>query len=149
MTTSVLYRSLSILTSCALISCAPAGTSTVQDAAVGGLGGAAVGAGTGAIIGSVISNGDVAKSALVGGAIGIPVGIIAGLAFRNASQNGEIADQREAIEENKQHILQQERELEYMRNEIRDDSSSKTVNPGLDRIEHQYNGPSLGNPFRY
>lgn len=143
--------SRSLLTSAlvvALSACSSAGTSVYQDAAVGGVGGAAIGAGTGAIIGSTIKNGAVGKSALLGGAIGLPVGILAGVAYTNYAQNGEIADNKARIDANREHILQQERELDYLRNGMRDDSSSKTVNPDQERIEHQYQGPTLGNPFR-
>lgn len=128
--------------------CSSAGTNVYQDAAVGGVGGTAVGAGTGAIIGSVISNGSVAKSALLGGAIGLPVGILAGVAYHNASVSGEIADNQEQIRMNREIILERERELEYLRGKIRDDSSSKTVNPSQDRIQELYEGPTLGNPYR-
>lgn len=118
------------------------------NAAAGGAMGTAAGAGTGAIIGSVISNGDVGESALLGGAIGLPLGILGGVMYTNYSESSQIEENNERIINNREHILQQERELNYMRNKIREDSSSDAVQPDPDLIEHQHLGPSLGNVYR-
>lgn len=132
----------------ALCSCSAAATDPYSGAVAGGVGGTAVGAGTGAIIGSVISNGDVGKSALLGAGIGLPVGILAGVAYTNTVQNNKISDNNEMIQANHERIRQQQHELDYLRNDIRDDSSSRAVNPDPESIQYQYRGPSLGNPRR-
>lgn len=146
MNTSIFARSIFLSALLALSACATSETAT--NATAGGLMGTAAGAGTGAIVGSVISNGDVGQSALLGGAIGLPVGILAGVAYSNHSQSVAIEDNQERIINNKLHIMQQDRELDYLRNKIRDDSSSKTVQPDPSEIEYEYLGPSLGNPYR-
>ncbi len=135
-----------LLISAALVACAPAGTSLVQDSAVGGVGGAAIGAGTGAAIGSLISNGSVGQSALLGTAIGAPVGIAAGALYSTYSQNRQIAEGAEAIKANQQDLLARERELEEMRKDIVDDASA--VKPSPSRVQPTYVGPRLGNRYR-
>ncbi len=132
----------------ALSACSAAQSNPYAGAAVGGASGAAIGAGTGAIIGASIKNGAVGDSALLGGAIGLPIGILLGVAYTNSTQSSDIADNAEELKANHERLLAQEREIEYLRNEIRDDSSSRMVNPDRERIEHQYLGPSLGNPRR-
>ena len=146
MNTSTFLAGLSLTAALFLSACSS--STTTANATAGGMMGTAAGVGAGAIVGSVISNGDVGQSALLGGAIGLPVGILAGVAYSNYSDSAEIADNTERIIENKQHIIQQDRELEYLRNKIRDDSSTSEVGPDSDDIEYEYLGPSLGNPYR-
>ncbi|MBX7144541.1 MAG: hypothetical protein K1X79_08840 [Oligoflexia bacterium] len=125
--------------------CAPAGTNIYQDTAVGGLGAAAVGAATGTAIGAIIKNGDVAKSALLGTAIAIPIGMVAGAVYSTYSENAQISDNNELIQKNHAELVSREHELEEMRRSIKDDSDILLV---PDDIEHQYNGPTLGNRYR-
>ena len=129
-----------------LSACAPAGTNVYQDSAVGGLGGAAVGATTGAAIGAMIKNGAVGKSALLGTAIGAPVGVLAGAAYSSYSENAEISNNNKLIQERQADIVANEKDLESLREDIREDSSN--VRPAFERREHIYSGPSLGNRNR-
>ena len=114
--------------------------------AVGGLGGAAVGAGTGAIIGSVIANGDIAASALLGGAIGLPVGLAAAAIYDYNSEQTLQEIKIEDIKRNQREILARQREIDSLREEVRGDSP--TGNPLESRREYRYLGASLGNPYR-
>lgn len=129
-----------------LNACSTAGTNIYQDTAVGGLGGAAIGATTGAAIGSMIKHGTVGKSALLGTAIGAPVGMLAGVAYSSYSQNANIADNNQLIQQKQAEIVKAEKELESLRLEIQADSSN--VQPDFDRRQHLYSGPSLGNRNR-
>lgn len=117
-----------------------------ESLAYGGLGGAAAGAGTGAIIGTVIANGDVATSALLGGAIGIPVGIALG-AIIDYHSDARVTERRVAkIQKNQAEIYDRQRELDRLRDEIRDDGP--TGNPPADLKQYEYDGNTLGNWYR-
>ena len=137
---------VTLFTICVLSSCAPAGTNIWQDSAVAGAGGAAVGAGTGAAIGSLISNGSVAKSALLGSAVGAGAGIVAGALYSSYSENRQLNEGAQAIKANQAELIAREQDLEKLRKEIYEDASA--VRPDPARIEPQYNGQRLGNPFR-
>lgn len=131
----------------ALVSILTSGCSAHTDSlAWGGLGGAAAGAGTGAIVGSVIANGDVAASALLGGALGIPVGIALGAIIYNNSQGGVRERKVEQINKNNAELFARQRELDSLREQIRNDGPSG--NPSEHLREHQYNGDTLGNYYR-
>ena len=114
--------------------------------AVGTVGGSAVGAGTGAIIGAVIANGDVAASALLGGAIGLPVGLAAAMIYDYHSSHTKEEIQIAQIQVNQRAILDRQRELEALRESLQSDPPRG--NPMEERKEYIYRGPSLGNPYR-
>jgi|694.fasta_scaffold03396_19 hypothetical protein len=117
-----------------------------ESLAYGSLGGAAAGAGTGAIIGTVIANGDVATSALLGGAIGIPVGIALG-AIIDYHSDARVTERRTAkIQKNQAEIYDRQRELDRLRDEIRD--AGPTGNPPKDLQRYEYDGNTLGNWYR-
>lgn len=128
-----------------LSACAPAGTNIYQDTAVGGLGAAAIGAATGSAIGAIIKNGDIAKSALLGTAIAVPIGMVAGATYSTYSENAQISENNELIQKNHAELVAREHELEEMRRSIKDDSDILLV---PEDVEHQYNGPTLGNRYR-
>ncbi len=98
------------------------------------------------IIGSIISNGDIAKSAILGGAIGIPVAIAFNLyANRNLEAEKE-AELRAKYKSNQEEIFENERELEIMRSEI--DYRTPEELPDSRYMDRSYRGVSLGNPLR-
>jgi H+/gluconate symporter-like permease len=105
-----------------------------------------VGAGTGAIIGSVISGGDIGASALLGGAIGLPVGLAAGMIYDYYSEKTIREIKIEDIKNNQREILARQREIDALREEIKSDIPDG--NPPTDRQQYRYVGPSLGNPYR-
>jgi hypothetical protein len=114
--------------------------------AIGTVGGAAAGAGTGALIGAVIANGDVAASALLGGAIGIPVGLALGALYDYNSEPS-VQERKEAeIRANQDEIFARQRELDALREELRNDSPGQ--NPSDAERHYHYNGPTYGNYYR-
>ena len=112
-----------------------------------GTGGAILGASTGAIVGALIKNGDIAKSAGFGAAVGVPVGL-ALVALMKATEEPDPAtiDRSAEIEANHSKIFQQEREIEELRAAIQSETPrfQTATEPGT-RV---YNGQSLQNPFR-
>ena len=114
--------------------------------AVGGVSGAAAGAGTGAIIGAVISNGDVAASALMGGAVGLPVGLALGALYHYNSEPKVAERKGEIIRRNQEEIFARQRELDTLREDLRNDSYQG--NPPESQRQYHYNGNTLGNYYR-
>ena len=114
--------------------------------ATGAVGGTALGAGTGAIIGAVIANGDVGASALLGGAIGLPVGLAAAAIYDYNSERTLKEIKIDDINRNQREIMARQREIDAMREEIREEGPAG--NPDEFRKEYRYMGPSLGNPYR-
>lgn len=131
----------------AIVSILTSGCSAQSDSITrDGLVGAVAGAGTGAIVGSVIANGDVAASALLGTAIGIPVGIALGAIIYNNSQAGVRERKVAQINKNNAELFARQRELDSLREKIRNDGP--TGNPSEQLREYQYNGDTLGNYYR-
>jgi hypothetical protein len=110
--------------------------------AAGSVGGAAAGAGTGAIIGSVIANGDIGASALLGTAIGFPAGIAIAAIYDYYSTPSVMERKLATIEANQQDIFSRQREIDALREEIRNDGP--TGNPAEELREYNYSGASLG-----
>lgn len=112
-----------------------------------GFGGAALGAGTGAAFGSLISNGDIAKSAGLGAAIGFPAGIVLSLAadsiwsYRTAEKDysSEITEKQEKIVENNARIEEFRRQA---------DREIPSDNPSSYKRGKIYDGPTYGNMYR-
>jgi hypothetical protein len=97
---------------CALLltaGCAGGGLSPREK---GALGGAALGAGAGALIGEA-TDGSPGKGALIGGAIGGLGGALAGGAAQ--SQDYELAEQQRELERQRYEVERQRRELEALR----------------------------------
>lgn len=114
--------------------------------ATGAVGGSALGAGTGAIIGAVIANGDIASSALLGGAIGLPVGLAIAAAYDYNSERTIQEAKDSDIRRNQRELMARQRYIDELREELRSDAPSG--NPAEERQEYRYMGPSLGNPYR-
>jgi hypothetical protein len=114
--------------------------------AYGAVGGAAAGAGTGALVGAVIANGDIAASALLGGAIGIPVGIALAALYDYNSEPSVQERNAVVIEQNQREIFSRQRELDALREDIRNDTPSYNPSEG-DRYYH-YSGETFGNYYR-
>ncbi len=114
--------------------------------AIGGVSGAAAGAGTGAIIGTVIANGDVAASALMGGAIGLPVGLALGALYHYNSAPKLAERKGEIIRRNQEEIFARQRELDALREDLRNESYQG--NPAESQRQYHYNGNTLGNYYR-
>ncbi len=122
------------------------GCETVRmDTFEGALVGTAVGAGTGALVGATIKNGDVGKSALLGAGIGLPVGIATSLVTHALYQQTVVKDADEQIEENQRHIFETQRELERIRERQKTEIMAKSPDPSTEQI--LYLGSSLGNPY--
>lgn len=113
---------------------------------IGTLGGAAAGAGTGALVGALIANGDVAASALLGGAVGIPVGLALGALYDYNSELSVQERKEVEIRANQDDIFARQRELDALREELRNDSPGQNP-PDAERHYH-YNGPTYGNYYR-
>ena len=114
--------------------------------AIGAVSGAAAGAGTGAIVGAIIANGDVAASALLGGAVGIPVGLALGALYDYHSTENVAQRKQKEIDQNQKEIFSRQRELDDLREQIRNDSPSG--NPAESDRYYHYNGNSYGNYYR-
>ena len=111
----------------------------------GGLFGTAVGVGTGALVGMVISRGDVVASALLGGAIGLPVGLAIGYHLQEREHRIEKEKVNRYLD-NQHIIMQREKEIESLRDEVMRDSPSGEPDDA-DAI-YIYKGATLGNPRR-
>jgi H+/gluconate symporter-like permease len=114
--------------------------------AVGAVSGAAAGAGTGAIVGAIIANGDIAASALLGGAVGIPVGLALGALYDYNSQENVAQRKQKEINRNQDEIYTRQRELDDLREQIRNDGPSG--NPSESDRYYHYNGNTYGNYYR-
>jgi hypothetical protein len=122
------------------------GCSAVPTPWEGALGGGALGAGTGAAIGALIANGDIAASAALGGAIGVPVGLGAAMIYASQVQSAAVEDRGEEIRANQAEIFRTQQEIETLRQELRADAPGEP-DPHL-YGGHLYTGRTLGNPFR-
>lgn len=122
---------------------------TTAGAAVGG---GLLGASAGAIAGALISNGDIAKSALLGGALGIPAAIALTLLLNSGSETDPARIDREPIiKANEEKIFQRERDLVTLREQVVGESPDYDFeySDRGDRIDGAiYNGHTQGNPFR-
>lgn len=110
-------------------------------------GGALLGASTGAIVGSLIKNGSIVKSAGLGAALGIPAGLALVVAM-NAIDGPPATelDRSDEIKANQDQIFRLERDIEDLRREIDSESTrGRFVNAPRARV---YNGQSNFNPYR-
>lgn len=114
--------------------------------AIGAVGGGLAGAGTGAIVGAVIANGDVAASALLGGAIGIPAGLAIAAIYDYHSEVSVKERQQQLIMENQEELFARQREIDLLREKIRNEGPHGDPAEGL--RDYQYNGPTYGNYYR-
>lgn len=110
-------------------------------------GGALLGASTGAIVGSLIKNGSIIKSAGLGATLGIPAGLALVVAMNamDGPPASEI-DRTEEIKANQDQIFRLERDIEELRRDIDAESTrGQYVSSPRARV---YNGQSNFNPYR-
>lgn len=107
--------------------------------------GTAIGAGTGALIGSIIANGDVGASALLGGGIGLGSGILIGYMI-DQWEKEQKAQAVAEIRRNDEMIAQREREIQDLRGKV--DEESQRGDPDVSRREWLYDGPTVGLYYR-
>jgi len=110
-----------------------------------GLAGGALGAGTGAIVGNIIQDGNVAASAGLGLAIGLPAGLAIGQYYVQRLEEQKLAQEKQTIRDRQQEIFDNERNLDALRNEIRGDS---VIELDRDRRNVQFDGETLGSFYR-
>lgn len=140
-------RALALLMTLTLVvACSPSQERIVEDSAIGGTAGAGLGAVTGALIGNAIANGDVAASAMLGAAIGAPVGIVLGAYYAGAQEEMEIWQNDQAIQANERYLRNSQKEIDSLRQDLKQDMSR--INLDKRRRQYQFNGQTLGNPFR-
>lgn len=116
-------------------------------AALGGVGGAALGAGAGAAAAYVLDDGLVSESIAAGAGLGLAAGAVLGAAQKTIRNNMTIWSNDSAIADNKEQIYNTNRQIELMRAELDADAADTEVNPALIE-EKNYMGPRLGNYFR-
>ena len=115
------------------------GESVFMDA----IAGSAVGAGAGALVGSVISNGDVAMSAALGAAIAIPVAVAASYYYQDFKREQELADNNAEIMRNYRYITERENEIQELRDRVDTESRQVNFDEDLD-IPSPYLGATIG-----
>lgn len=117
----------------------------LSDALTGGIAGTAIGAGTGALIGSAMSGGDVAMSALAGAGIGLGAGAAIGAAYNKVTEQVEMGANNARIRENQDHILNTNAEISSIRHDL--DLEHKDMQ--FEYVPEQpFQGPRLGVPTR-
>ncbi len=107
--------------------------------------GTAVGAGTGALIGSIIANGDVAASAMLGGGIGVGAGILIGYMI-DEWEREQKAQMLAEVRRNDEIISQRQREIQELRTRV--DEEAERGDPDVSRREWIYDGPTIGQYYR-
>jgi len=105
-----------------------------------------VGAGTGALVGTMLTAGDVGASALLGAGIGLPVGAALGYYYVKNKNEAELKENQRLIDINHSSIVQRERELIELREQAELDSFTIEIDSSLQ--DDLYLGPSLGNYLR-
>ena len=138
-------RIITVIVLCVSLALPGCGLNTAES----GFGGAAVGAGTGALIGSLIKNGDVGQSAGLGAIIGFPAGIILTLAANSMFSSSTSQNDRQVvaeIEENQREIIRNNAEIESLRNSVNEEIPTR--NPPSTQRKHIYDGPTFGNLYR-
>lgn len=138
---SILALSL-VLSGCGLFS----NSGPSSDVAVGGVLGTAAGAGAGALIGSVIENGDVGQSALLGGGIGLVAGVAIGYVKDKYADQQAIAINSNTIENNRLEILERQREVDDLRRQYEQEAFSYPQ--PSDPAVKVYDGAKLGVYYR-
>lgn len=125
--------------------CAWPTSPTMSSAVTGGVAGTAIGAGTGALIGSAISHGDVAMSALAGAGIGLGAGAAIGAAYTKVTEQVEMGVNNSRIRDNQEHILNTNSEIQSLRQDL--DAEHRDIEIEYS-AEQPFQGPRLGVPTR-
>lgn len=134
------------LTAALLSGCSASSENYASDVAVGSVGGGALGAGTGAIVGSMITDGVIGSSAVLGAGIGIPVGAALGVLYSTYSVDRQLDRNEDLIQGNQRRYLETQQEIDALREQQLLDSKSIELDENLG--EHQYLGNTTGNPYR-
>ena len=107
----------------------------------GAIAGGALGAGTGALIGSQIPNGVVAASAITGAVVGVPAGIILAVGYAQYQKGAALREARGQVEDNEAMIEQRNQQIDQLRQELTEESfTAQTEDGDSDRL---YPGPTL------
>lgn len=114
----------------------------LQTAFGGGVLGSAIGAGTGAIIGNNISDGDVTDSALLGAGIGLAAGTAIGAAYYHYEYEAAIDRNQDQIEANSKHIITTQIEAEELRQRAIAESSRRPLDEAS--RDQVFDGPTIG-----
>jgi hypothetical protein len=109
------------------------------------LGGAALGAGTGALVGNFISGGDIAASAGLGAAIGLPVGLAFGYYYQIYLEEQERSETAVRIRSQQSQILNTNSRLIQFKDDL-DRDHPRDIDES--RGEYHYNGQTFANPLR-
>jgi uncharacterized membrane protein YebE (DUF533 family) len=130
-----------------VMACSTATVSPLQQQAlVGGAVGTVLGAGTGALVGSLIKNGNVGKSAALGAGIGLASGVLAAAAYHEYQEHKEMREYQGRIAANQYYLEDMQMEIGELRQRLQQEADElKLDNPAP---SYQYLGPSLGNPYR-
>ena len=136
-----LIKISSLLLVAALVGC-----TTDHPIAYGSLGGAAAGAGVGAIVAANSSSISNIEGIGYGALIGIPVGIAAAYVSDTTAKYYVISSNNSAIESNYETIYDNQARLDKLRYEAL--MERPRGNPDPDLAEYTYIGPRLGNPWR-
>ncbi len=110
-----------------------------------GTAGTIMGAGAGALVGTLISNGDVGLSAALGAGVGAAVGIATGYIVEQQEQ-AEIARISEEIRSQQRDIDARQKEIDALHQRALDES--QRGEPDDSMRGRLYDGPTLGNAFR-
>jgi hypothetical protein len=131
-----------ILITSMLVGCSITSNPTLMEA---GLAGGALGAGSGALIGSVIKDGNVWKSAGLGALIGVPTSLAVSKYYTDYVEEKKLREEQQLIVDQQQEIFSNERKLERLRNQTFNDSS---VELDESRRNVQFDGETLGSFYR-
>jgi predicted lipid-binding transport protein (Tim44 family) len=112
----------------------------------GAFAGGLLGAGTGALIGAAISNGDVAASALLGTAVGIPAGIVTAIMVQKRSEASRRQRLQEEIERNQRSLKATENEIAMRHRELLKRAPKGPTS--LKKADPIYTGATLANSYR-
>lgn len=136
------FQILMVMFACFTMGCAIFESPYAKSGAIGGASGALVGAGSGALIGAVIANGDIAASATLGAAIGLPAGILLGVAYQYYTEETELDENNSEIVQNYQYIVERQRQINELREEIAIDY--QTIRVDRRARDQIYVGPTIG-----
>ncbi len=106
-----------------------------------GVGGAAVGAGAGALVGTIISNGHIGLSAALGAGIGAATGIVAGLAVDHMERL-EVERMEAEIASADLEIARRQAEIDALHQRALD--GSQRGQPDKSDRRNLYEGPTIG-----
>lgn len=114
-----------------------------QSLATDGIVGGAIGAGGGAIVGTLLKNGDVAASAALGAAVAVPVVVAASYYYQDFKKSRELSRNSNEISKNSRNILDRDAQIEELRKKVIDDSSEIRFDDDIN-FDPPYTGATIG-----